>query len=856
MTIPMGPPRMAGTMNNGFPHGPANQHWQPESGVRARDMLGQPLLSGGMNPQPQMDEFGGMDDGFDLHGPPHGQVHSHRGPQKRGPGRHPVPNFDPSFNPDNQPPFAAGQRDHSEDHMLGSRPPHMPPLLGDDDMPMDDDMSLGNTFSHGRTMGQGFDEQSMGMGGPPQFNNGPTFGRRGAMRGQNTTMGNGGFLPLGDMHGPLGSGGHGQDGEDDFMGGPGNFPSSHHGGADMTVDDSHPFPHIQEPSSRIGRSGPIPRRQRRFSDSNLPSQRPFRESFDITGRPVGLRRDVDTYDRDGDSTRYARSDPADRRSHRVNYDDDTTTSSSSGPRRKQILFYDEKKPYFAFSNRSPYSVVYKGRKYPTAEHLYHALKFEHHRPDISEIIRTCSSRANVAISEARRYESQIRSDWQSVKLRKMEEIVALKFEQHRDLRDQLLDTGDDELVEASYIDSYWGVGKDGHGRNEFGRILQRLRKDLRRGGNSRSRKRYSSPRSSSRPREETRYSSDRGRRTQGSVHFFDPHQPHFGFNNFSPYPVKYQGKRYPTSQHLFQALKPFSHAELSQFLNHDPGLAEHIRTFSEYPDIITAEAHRREGEVRRDWRSIASSMMEEVLWHKFNQHPELKRELLATGNANIIFDSREDVRWGVGSDGRGRNELGRALEKVRSRLRSGTYPRSRSSSQLPAYRDFEIPPPAYDQGRGGMAFRSMPIRPAKLTRHHSRGPSLPNIMNGLFGRRNREQIFEKHRPDLAEHIRTCSSNPHTAIAEARRFANDVRSDWRSVNGRKVSPTLNHHTQMEETLFQKFTQHRSLGEMLVETGDDELIEENDRDSYWGIGPDGRGRNEFGKILEKVRSRLRR
>ena len=37
--------------------------------------------------------------------------------------------------------------------------------------------------------------------------------------------------------------------------------------------------------------------------------------------------------------------------------------------------------------------------------------------------------------------------------------------------------------------------------------------------------------------------------------FYHSHQPHYGFTNFSPHPVMYKGKRYPTSEHLFQSFK-------------------------------------------------------------------------------------------------------------------------------------------------------------------------------------------------------------------------------------------------------------------------------------------------------------
>lgn len=37
--------------------------------------------------------------------------------------------------------------------------------------------------------------------------------------------------------------------------------------------------------------------------------------------------------------------------------------------------------------------------------------------------------------------------------------------------------------------------------------------------------------------------------------FYHKHDPHYGFTNFSYHPVLYEGKEYPTSEHLFQSFK-------------------------------------------------------------------------------------------------------------------------------------------------------------------------------------------------------------------------------------------------------------------------------------------------------------
>jgi len=62
-------------------------------------------------------------------------------------------------------------------------------------------------------------------------------------------------------------------------------------------------------------------------------------------------------------------------------------------------------------------------------------------------------------------------------------------------------------------------------------------------------------------------------------------------------------------------------------------------------------------------------MMDLALWHKFTQHESLMKELLSTDDAELIEDSDKDSFWGIGADRRGQNELGKALERLRARLR-------------------------------------------------------------------------------------------------------------------------------------------------------------------------------------------
>lgn len=145
---------------------------------------------------------------------------------------------------------------------------------------------------------------------------------------------------------------------------------------------------------------------------------------------------------------------------------------------KKILFYDKSRPHYGFTNFSPHPVEYLGRRYPTSEHLFQALKFTH-KPNLMEHIRTCDPRPSVALAEARRFSREVRPDWKRENIRAMETVLFFKFTQHKKLKRELLRTGDAELVEDSHTDSFWGCGADGLGRNELGKALMRLRRQIR-----------------------------------------------------------------------------------------------------------------------------------------------------------------------------------------------------------------------------------------------------------------------------------------------------------------------------------------------------------------------------------------
>ena len=58
------------------------------------------------------------------------------------------------------------------------------------------------------------------------------------------------------------------------------------------------------------------------------------------------------------------------------------------------------------------------------------------------------------------------------------ELVKEKVNQHDEVKNALLATGVEEIVEDNPNDSFWGVGRDGKGENQMGKILMRIRKEI------------------------------------------------------------------------------------------------------------------------------------------------------------------------------------------------------------------------------------------------------------------------------------------------------------------------------------------------------------------------------------------
>jgi ribA/ribD-fused uncharacterized protein len=142
-----------------------------------------------------------------------------------------------------------------------------------------------------------------------------------------------------------------------------------------------------------------------------------------------------------------------------------------------IYFYRLRDPYGELSNHSPHGFTLDGCYWPTIEHYYQAQKFA--GTEYAEQIRS-ATRPMDAKRLGSSPEWPRRADWEAVKEEVLFRATLAKYETHADVRAVLLATGDEELVENSPTDYYWGCGADGSGLNRYGHVLMAVRAELRR----------------------------------------------------------------------------------------------------------------------------------------------------------------------------------------------------------------------------------------------------------------------------------------------------------------------------------------------------------------------------------------
>lgn len=139
------------------------------------------------------------------------------------------------------------------------------------------------------------------------------------------------------------------------------------------------------------------------------------------------------------------------------------------------MINDFRGEYAFLSNFYEAPVVYLGLWYKNNEAAFQAQKTR----DLEA--RLPFAKMNPSQAKAAGRKLQLRDDWENVKVQIMYEICDSKFWHNPDLAEKLLATGNEYLEEGNtWGDTFWGT-VNGQGSNWLGKILMRVREELRQG---------------------------------------------------------------------------------------------------------------------------------------------------------------------------------------------------------------------------------------------------------------------------------------------------------------------------------------------------------------------------------------
>lgn len=141
-----------------------------------------------------------------------------------------------------------------------------------------------------------------------------------------------------------------------------------------------------------------------------------------------------------------------------------------------IHFYRASGKYGFLSNLYKKEIVFDNIKFKTPEHAYQFGKFRDQ--ETRDWAMESPKPHLIAILSHGLFVWDIVSNWSQIKVKRMHDVLRIKF-QDPELREKLLDTKDAVLIEDSKTDAFWGIGKHGKGKNQLGKLLMKIRKEIR-----------------------------------------------------------------------------------------------------------------------------------------------------------------------------------------------------------------------------------------------------------------------------------------------------------------------------------------------------------------------------------------
>ncbi len=147
-----------------------------------------------------------------------------------------------------------------------------------------------------------------------------------------------------------------------------------------------------------------------------------------------------------------------------------------------------------------------------------------------------------------------------------------------------------------------------------------------------------------------------------TVKFYDPRNGDFaGLSNLHPRPMTFEGIRYASAEHAYQAAKA-----------RDPVIRAWLMAAPTTELVAVAGDALAADEIVPGWNAQHVALMARIVRAKFLEHADLLQLLLSTGDAKIVEWAPEDSAvarfWGE-YEGMGENTLGLMLMRLRDTLR-------------------------------------------------------------------------------------------------------------------------------------------------------------------------------------------
>lgn len=144
---------------------------------------------------------------------------------------------------------------------------------------------------------------------------------------------------------------------------------------------------------------------------------------------------------------------------------------------------------------------------------------------------------------------------------------------------------------------------------------------------------------------------------QTQVFFYE--NQFYPLSNFSAFCLDWAGHRFMTSEAAYHWEKFNAYPEIQRQILEAPSAHETLQI-----------ARRNRDKVRPDWEQIKARVMRGIISQKAAQHEYVRRQLLLTGDRELIEDSWRDDFWGWGPDKDGQNTLGKLWMEIRAELRN------------------------------------------------------------------------------------------------------------------------------------------------------------------------------------------